>query len=70
MILKNAMIHVGDGTVRQGDIRIRAGKIAEVGNNLEGTDVRDLTVLWMQATFLERRIWHFMHMTGMKIHLR
>ena len=28
MILKNAMIHVGDGTVRQGDIRIRAGKIA------------------------------------------
>ena len=53
MILKNAMIHVGDGTVRQGDIRIRAGKIAEVGNNLEGTDVRDLTGLDIFPGFMD-----------------
>ena len=43
MILKNATIHVGNGEVFTGDVRIADGKIAEIGTALEGGEVRDLS---------------------------
>ncbi len=42
MILKNARIHVGNGEVFEGDLEISGGKIAAVGKNLSGGDIRDM----------------------------
>lgn len=43
MILKNATLHIGNGQVFQGDLRISGGKIAEVGTDLGGDEIRDLS---------------------------
>ena len=43
MILKNATIHVGNGEVFKGDMKVCDGKIAEIGTSLSGDDVRDMT---------------------------
>lgn len=42
MILKNATIHVGNGEVFQGDMKIADGKIAGVGKELSGDEERDM----------------------------
>lgn len=43
MILKNAIIHVGNGEVFLGDIKIAEGKIEEIGKSLSGGGMRDMT---------------------------
>lgn len=43
MILKNATIHVGNGEVFLGDMKITGGKIAKIGKSLTGEEVRDMT---------------------------
>lgn len=43
MILKNATIHVGNGEVFQGDMKIAGEKIAEIGKSLSGEEARDMT---------------------------
>ncbi len=43
MILKNATIHVGNGEVFQGDLKITGGKIAEIGKSLSDEETRDMT---------------------------
>lgn len=43
MILKNATLHIGNGEVFQGDLKISGGKIAEVGVGLSGDECRDLS---------------------------
>lgn len=42
MILKNATLHIGNGEVFQGDMRIADGKIVEVGKNINGDESRSL----------------------------
>ncbi len=43
MILSNATIHMGNGEVFQGDLKITGGKIAEIGKSLSGEETRDMT---------------------------
>ena len=43
MILKNAIIHVGNGEVFLGDMKIADGKIEEIGKSLSGGGMRDMT---------------------------
>ncbi len=53
MILKNATIHVGNGEVFTGDIRVADGKIAEIGTALTGDEVRDLSGKHLFPGFIE-----------------
>ena len=43
MILKNATLHIGNGEVFKGDMRIVGGKIVEVGKELSGDESHDLS---------------------------
>lgn len=43
MILKNATLHIGNGEVFQGDMKIDDGKIVEIGKSLAGEETRDMT---------------------------
>ena len=43
MVLKNATLHIGNGEVLQGDMKIEDGKITEIGKSLSGGEVQDMT---------------------------
>ena len=43
MILKNADIFDSEFALRRADVRVEAGKIAEIGENLNGGDEHDLS---------------------------
>ncbi len=53
MILKNAVIHVGDGDVFLGDMRVSAGKIVELGKALSGDEERDLSGMELFPGFID-----------------
>ena len=40
MILKNATLHIGNGEVFQGDMRIADGKLVDVGKNINVDESR------------------------------
>ncbi len=41
--MKNATLHIGNGEVLQGDMKIEEGKIIEIGKSLSGEEVQDMT---------------------------
>lgn len=56
MILKNAKIVDGDFNLRKADIRIEGERIAEIGENLIGGDILDLTDKYVLPGFIDTHI--------------
>ena len=66
MILKNATLHIGNGEVFQGDMRIADGKIVEVGKNIKAalsTESMYFPALLIPEISSARRTWLFLQRT-------
>lgn len=56
MILKNADIFDSDFALRRADVRVEDGKIAEIGENLNGGDEHDLSGCVILPGFIDIHI--------------
>ena len=68
MILKNATLHIGNGEVFQGDMRIADGKIVEVGTSMGTKAALSTESMYFPALLIPeissaRRTWLFLQRT-------